>query len=185
MNYRKFTINMYSNLLDSEVDNVCFAYGNTILESNSRVIVNFRETEFSTLEEAKQYLRQQQDQRDIYEEIQKEQYQTMSATKIAEIIRTHHKNIRVTDTLIESYVELASSKVFTVDDVAFNLRQLNSIDRIIEGYVDYKLSDGSTVLISNQKQQDINNKLKQHHDVVSYMRESKENFLEVLNLLED
>lgn len=185
MNYKKFTRTLYSNLLGEEVNNVTYAFGNTIIESESKVLVNFHETDFSTLEEAKQHLRQQEEQRGIYEEIQKEQYQTMSATKIAEIIRTHHKNIRVTDTLIESYVELASSKVFTVDDVAFNLRQLNSIDRIIEGYVDYKLDDGSTVLISNQKQQDINNKLKQHHDVVSYMRESKENFLEVLNLLED
>jgi hypothetical protein len=56
---------------------------------------------------------------------------------------------------------------------------------LIEGRIDYKLNDGTVVVITDGVQQRINNVFAQHQDVVEYMRESKENFLNVLNLLEE
>ena len=68
--------------------------------------------------------------------------------------------------------------------ISQEIRKFNNFDRLIEGHVDYKLDDGSVVVISEETQQRINSTFGQHKDVVQYMRESKDNFLSVLNQLE-
>ena len=45
----------------------------------------------------------------LVEEVTKEIYEEIPNAKVAEIIKEYHE-VKVTDTLIESYLELASSK---------------------------------------------------------------------------
>ena len=108
----------------------------------------------------------------------------MSDNIVANIITKHH-NVRVTDTLVESYVELASSKLFTTDPVAHDIRRFNKLDSLVEGHFDYVLDDGSTVVITEETQQRINKVFGHHQDVIEYMRESQDNFLDVLDQLGD
>lgn len=169
-------------------DIVCRArcFGHTILETvDQRILVDNLPSDFSTIDEARQFLKQQDMCCKIEQEIQQEQYDEISGNKVVNIIKEHYRDIRVTDTLIESYVELASSKMFTVDPVALDIRNLNKLDRLIESHVDFKLDDGAVIVISEGVQSLINNTFAEHSDVINHMRLNKENFLSVLDQLEE
>jgi hypothetical protein len=161
-------------------------HGHTIHETVDGIILVDRiETEHSSIEEAVEQIRRQKLSEDIQLLVQQEAYDQILDTMVVGIIKEHHGNIRTTDTLIESYIELASSKMFTVDPVVHDIKRINKLDRLVEGHFDYALADGSTIIISEETQQRINNIFKKHQDIVEYMRESKENFLDVLNQLGD
>lgn len=117
------------------------------------------------------------------EEITSDTYEDISDSKIASIIKEYH-GVKVTDTLIESYLELAKSKAFTVDPIAADIRNLNKFDKLVEGKIDYILEDESIVAINEETQLLLNKLLQDNYDIVSYMRESKENFLQVIQQIE-
>lgn len=148
------------------------------------ILIDHETTNFKSLEEARQYIVQEYNTELLEQETAQDLYEEISDIKIADIIKEHH-NIKVTDTLIESYVELASSKLFTIDPVATDIRNLNKIDKLIEGKIDFKLNDGSVVAINKDTQVYINNLLQNHNDVVEYMRENTENFLSVIKQIKE
>lgn len=115
----------------------------------------------------------------LVEEVAKETYSEIPEAKVAEIIKEHH-DVKVTDTLIESYLELASSNIFTVDPVICELRKYNKLDKLIEGKIHYTLSDGSVVTISESTQELLNKLLQGQTEIIDYMRESKEQFIHVI-----
>jgi len=143
------------------------------------VLIDKEKTSFQDLEEARQYLKQKYYTKNIEEQIKTELYDQISENKIANIIKEHH-DIKVTDTLIESYIELASSKLFTVDPVVQEIRNLNKLDKLIEGKIDYKLTDGSIIAINEDTQEQLNNLLDNQQEIIEYMRQSKDNFIHVL-----
>lgn len=186
MNYKQFRTSLYATVTGSDVVNQTSCFGKTICETaDGEIFVDGARTEHSSLEEASDSIRHERLQEDIQREIQQELYEEMSDNKIADIIKTHHENIRITDTLIESYVELASSKLFTTDKVAQDIRKLNKLDRVVENRVDFKLEDGTVVVITEETQNKINKIFGHHSDVVAYMRQSIDNFLDVVNQLEE
>ena len=89
----------------------------------------------------------------LEKEVAQEIYEEMAESRIAKIIKEHY-DIKVTEQLIESYVELASSKLFTIDPVVLKIRELNKLDSIIENKLDYVLADGSIVAINEETQQE-------------------------------
>lgn len=115
----------------------------------------------------------------VVEEVAKETYEEIPNTKVAEIIKEYHE-VRVTDTLIESYLELASSNQFSVDPVICELRKYNKLDRIVEGKIHYTLNDNTVVAISEATQELLNKLLQGQTEIIDYMRESKEKFLHVI-----
>jgi nitrous oxide reductase len=149
------------------------------LTEDGVVLVDKQETKFKALEEARQYIINLKDTKILEETVKTELYNDISDNKIANIIKEHH-DVKVTDTLIESYIELASSKLFTIDPVVQDIRDLNRLDRIIEGKIDYKLADGSIVAIDELTQYRLNELLNNQQEIIEYMRESKDNFLHVL-----
>lgn len=186
MKFQQFQSSIYSAVAGADVKRQSLYYGSAIVETvDGTVLIDRVETQFSCLEEASEYLKQQKLQEEIQRDIQQELYEEMSDNKIADIIRQYHSGIRVTDTLIESYVELASSKIFTADPVAQEIRKFNKLDRLIEGRLDYTLNDGTTIIISEDAQEKINNLFGQHDDIISYMRTSQKAFLSVLNQIEE
>ena len=159
------------------------SYGHVIQKSEDGVILIDNEvTDFTGLEEARQYIVRQEQAKQIEEEVKTDLYEELSDNTIANIIQEHH-DVKVTDTLIESYIEFASSKIFTVDPVVTEIRKLNKLDKLVEGKLDYVLNDNSVIAISEHTQQKLNSLFDGHQDVVEYMRESKENFLEVIRNL--
>ena len=146
------------------------------LSSDGKVYIDNELTEFESLDEARSFVKH----KDIGNEISKEIYEEILENKIANIIREEHK-VKVTDTLVESYIDLASSKLFTTDKVVQRIRELNRHDSILENKLHYVLNDGSTVAIDVGTQEYLNSILDQ--EVVEYMREGKENFINALQLL--
>lgn len=185
MNYTKFQSSVFKAVAGSDVNSQVSCYGKNLTETvDGRIFVDRVETCYLSLEEAVEQIKQQKLQQDVQRDIQEELYEDMSYNTIAQIIKEHY-NVKVTDTLIESYIELASSKIFTVDPVAQDIRKYNKLDRLIEDRHDYKLDDGSIIVITEDAQQRINKVFGGHSDVVEYMRESKENFLTVLDQLQE
>lgn len=119
------------------------------------------------------------------EEIIKDTYNGIEDGRIASIIKEYHEDIKVTNTLIESYKELASSNIFNIDPVAQEIRKLNKLDSIVENKIHYRLNDNTIVAINEETQQQLNNLLATQKEIVEYMRESKSNFLHVLNKIKE
>ena len=156
------------------------SYGHIIEQtSNGKVTIDGEKTSFKDLEEARQYIKTQQHTKAIEEQVKTELYEDIPDNKIANIIKEHH-DIKVTDTLIESYIELASSKLFTVDPVVLEIRNLNKLDKLIEGKIDYKLKDGTIIAINESTQYKLIELFKDEQEIIEHMRESKENFIDVL-----
>ena len=152
---------MYFNQFKSKlngynIQSSLYSYGHLIEQTEDAILIDGISTEHTTLEEARQYIKQTNIAEHLEEEIAKELYEDISENKIANIIKEHH-DIKVTDTIIESYIGLASSKVFTLDPVVEEIRTLNKLDKLIEGKLDFHLNDGTTVAINESTYNQINN----------------------------
>jgi len=161
------------------------SYGHMIEQtSNGKILIDGEKTSFTDLEEARQYVKAKQYNKTIEEQVKTQLYEDIPDNKIANIIKEHH-DIKVTDTLIESYIELASSKLFTVDPVVLEIRSLNKLDKLIEGKIDYKLADGTIIAINESTQDKLTELFKDEQEIIEHMRESKENFIDVLKQIGD
>jgi len=186
MQYKQLQTNIYSTILGESVQNYSTVYGRSIVETvGGDVYINGALSDCVSLEEAEDQIRQQKIQEDIQHEIRLEQISEMSHDKMAAIIKSHHNSIRVTDTLIESYVELTSSKIFTLDPVVAEMRDYNKLGSLVEGKIDFKLDDGTVVAINEDTLTMINNIFEGHTDVVQYMRQSLDNFVSVVEQIEN
>ena len=185
MNFYQFNKGLKQSVCGSQVQKESVSYGrNIILTVEGKVFVDFKETEFKSLEEAKEYTKRDYISHRLEEEVSKDSYEDLSEVTIANIIKEHH-NVKVTDTLIENYLQLASSNMFSVDPVVQKIRSLNKLDRLIEGKLNYSLNDGSVVAINEATQERLNNLLQNHVEIIEYMRESKDNFFHVIRKLEE
>jgi len=180
MFYKQFSRKLSQDITGVEVTDQLHSNGHLIEQTvDGTVLVDKEETEFKGVEEARQYIKTQYDTKILEEEIKTEVYDDISDNKIANIIKEHH-DIKVTDTLIESYVELASSKLFTTDPVVQEIRELNKLDKLVEGKIDYKLEDDSIIAINEYTQFRLNSLFKNQKEIIEHMRQSKENFISVL-----
>ena len=179
MQFYQFTKSLKETIVGTQIleESECHGYS-IVLSTDGKVFVDNKETELSSIEEAREYI----NQIILEEELTQELYEEIPQIKIAELIKEHH-DIKVTDTLIEQYIELASSKLFSADPVIQEIRKMNSVDNLVEGKIDYKLDDGSIVAIDEQTNKEINNLLAEHSDIVEYMRQSKHNFMSVIREL--
>lgn len=151
---------------------------------DGKVLINGNETEFKNIEEARQYIKQDYIAKQLEEEISTEIYEDISDNKVASIIKEYH-DVKVTDTLIENYIQLASSRMFSIDPVVQEIRKLNKLDNLVEGKLHYVLNDESIVAIDESTQEQLNNLLQNQTDIVNYMRESKDNFMYVIRKIEE
>lgn len=160
-------------------------YGSLVEEaSDGTIFIDNKETVFESLEEARIYIKQKEYSDNLEQQITKDIYEEITDTRIAKIIKEHH-DIKVTDTLIESYIELASSNIFTVDPVVQKIRSLNKLDVVVEGKIHYELNDGTTIAINEDTQAKLNNLLANQKEIIEYMREGKKNFFHVLERIEE
>lgn len=181
MLYSKFI----KSIKGSDVVESVRTYGHAIdLRQDGTVTINGECTDFDSLEEARKYIKNKTISEKLEAQISNEIYEEISEDRIASIIKEYH-NVKVTDTLIESYIDLASSKIFTVDPVVYEMRKLNKLDLVVEGKIHYTLNDGTTVAINLSTQETINKLLANETDIIEYMRESKENFMHVVGALKE
>lgn len=185
MLYTQFTKTLNKTISGEEIVETIHFRDNTIQRTaDGKVLIDNNLTEHTTLEEARKYIKQVYISHKLEEDVAKEIYEELSDITIAKIIKEHH-NVKVTDTLIETYVELASSNLFTVDPVVFDIRKLNKVDRLIEGKIHYTLGDGSVIAISESTQERLNKLLSSKQEIVEQMRQGKESFMSMLDQLEE
>lgn len=155
-------------------------YDHIIQKDEDGVIyIGNAKTKFTELEEARNYIKTQTDSKYLEEQVKTEIYEELSENKIADIIQKYY-DVKVTDTLIESYIDLASSKLFTLDPAVEDIRKLNKLDTLVEGKIDYRLEDDSVIAISQHTNEKLKDLFQAHTDVVEHMRQTKENFVKVL-----
>jgi len=172
--YSKLKLNVLAenNLLDS------FVYqGDRIAITNDlAVYVNNKKTDLviESLEEAREdivsYIKNNKLVNDIDNIIPEE--------KIATLIRKYHKVNKITDTLVESYIELASSNMFSIDPVITEIKRQTVGN--FNNKLEYTLNDGSVVAIDEETQSNLSTLLKNKYEIIDYMRESKNNFMYVI-----
>jgi nitrogenase subunit NifH len=177
MNYNEFTSKLHSG-------EHIRSYGHLIEMLDGVVTIDGELTKFKSLEEARENIKQEYAAHKIEEQVSKELYEEISDAKVASIIKEYH-DVKVTDTLIETYIQLASSNMFSVDPVVQDIRALNKLDTIVEGKLHYVLADDTIVAISEQTQERLNKLLGNQTEIIEYMRESTENFLSVLEQIEE
>ena len=132
------------------------------------------EDTFESLEEAKIYARRYVENKKLLEDINT----TVPEEKVANYIRQFHNVDKITDTLIESYIELASSNLFSVDPVVVAIKERSAVE--FSGKLEYQLADGNIVAINEDTQETLNTLLENKPEIVDYMRESKNNFMRIL-----
>lgn len=179
MNYIQFTRKLKETICESKILDESTFMGHSILLSEEGIFIDFNRTQLSSIEEAKEFIAKAK----FEEEVVQDLYEDISDVKIASLIKEHHNISKVTNTIIESYINLASSKVFAADPVVTDLRKNISVDRLIESKIDYILNDGSIVAISEETQDILNQLLDDKYQLVEYMRENKENFMNILREL--
>jgi hypothetical protein len=140
------------------------------------------ESKLNSLEEVREYINLQESAKEARTKI----YEELSQEKIANIIKKHNENTKITTSLIESYITLASSKKFTVDPVLFEMREINRSSRMFQNKIDFLLNDEKTVAISEDTYKKIENLLnnkENRQELINYMRENANNFLSVIKQL--
>ena len=129
--------------------------------------------EVKNLEEAREYSKIHIDSSILIENIDT----VIPEEKIVNLVTKYHSSIKITDTIVESYLELASSNLFTIDPVLLEIKQRNSS---LIGKIEHTLNDGSIVAIDESTQNLLNTLLEDKYQIVEYMRESKENFMRII-----
>lgn len=185
MKYSDFKRKVYSSLVESDIVAHELCHGVHLIESSDGIIfINESVTDFKSIEEARDFVRNVKLQEQLQEEIEEELYEELTYDRVAEIIREHY-DVRVTDSLVESYVELAASKEFTLDPVVLEISKHNKLDRIVEDRIDFQLKDGSSMVLTEETYQHINKVFGQHSDIINYMKQSVDNFMSVVGALEE
>lgn len=182
MNYSKFSSNLNKTLAGVDIRESIYIFGHTIQKTiDGTILIDNKETYCKDLSEAKRYIIQQLHTDNIQQEIIDEVYAD-SRMKIANIIKEEH-GIKVTNNIIDQYITIASDKPFSLDPVVQQIREMNSFDSIIDGKIHYILNDESVVAISEDTIETLNNVLENKLDVVDFMKESSDNFLQIINVI--
>lgn len=185
MIFKEFYKNVQSSTVKQLVEDWTYFYGFRISQgSDGSVFINDMQTEFLSIQEAKDFIDSQQIQSQIVEELHLDASNRRLSNKIAGVIKEHY-DVKVTDTLVDSYIELVKSKIFTADPVACEIKKNFTFGNLVEGRYDYKLDDGNVVIITEKTQTKINNIFGSYPEIINHMRSSVNNFLTVIAQLED
>lgn len=173
--YSKFRQNLKEQqmVLDSFVVEDCQVY----ITKNYEIIINDEYIgDVTSLEEARSYARKYIEHKKIIEDIDS----IIPEEKVVNLIRKYHDIDKITSTLVESYIDLASSNIFSLDPVITEIKQNSSQ---LPGKFEYTLDDGNIVAINESTQKRLSNLLEDKYQIVEYMRKSKENFMHVVREL--
>lgn len=109
-----------------------------------------------------------------------EDHYTVSDEKLVSIISST-LDVKITDTMLESYKRQLNTREFSLDPVITEVRRRMSSN--FADKTEYILDDGNTVAISEQTQSMLTTLLEDKYSIVKYMRVSKENFMHVVRKL--
>ena len=174
MNYKQFQRRLNKSLLDIDLKNQYQVGVDVIKETaDSKFIV--ASAKFSSFKEALNFSRSRK-----YDQLFDSIHSTVSDHAIAALIR-EHRDVKVTNTLIESIKALVETKEFTLDPVVESIRT----NVLFDDKLDFVLEDNSTVYIDRSTIKHLNNVFAEHLDVINYMKQSSNNFISVVEKLQN
>lgn len=177
MIYREFIKRIAESLYSQEVKMQCLVLGVpvSILEDNT-IVMNHRKTNFTSLNEVREFIKEF----DLKESVRTEAFKTIPSNTVATIIR-EHSNDKITNVLLESYLQQAIAREFTTDPIVLKLRNLFPIESI-NSKIDFVLEDGSIVAISKTLLERLSSK---NDKYIEDMRKSIDSFTHsIRNIIE-
>lgn len=156
-----------------------YGYDIVITESN-KIFVDSKLSNYTNINELYNYIDGKQFS-NINKEIKQDNYQVMYEHFLPNIILKNNNKTKITEHLLESYIRQATSKIFNADNVLFEIRKLNKLDKIYNNKIDYILEDGTNVVINYDTQELIIKLFSKYNDVIEYMQENKDNFIKTIN----
>jgi hypothetical protein len=169
----KSRLNEQQNIFDRFVVGECLV----VITKDLHIIIDEELVGCSnSLEEARLYACKYVTNKKIVEQINT----VIPEEKLVALIQKHHNITKITDSLIESYIELASSNTFSIDPVITEIKH-----NAIEGKFQYVLDDGSVVAIGENTQVKLSNHFKDKYQIVEHMRKSKDNFMNAIRELKE
>lgn len=160
-------------ILDSFYAEDCYVQ----ITSDNQIVVDGEYIgDCTNLEEARSYVIKYIANKKIVENIDS----VIPEEKLVKLIQRYHNIDKVTSNLVESYIELASSNLFTLDPVITEMKTVDIVGKLV-----YTLEDGSKVAINESTFERLKNLLDDKYQIVEYMRKSKENFVHVVKELKE
>lgn len=161
------------------IDRFVLGENHVFITKDLQIIVNEEYIgDAKSLEEARVYVNKYIANKKIVED----SHSLIPEERVVEFIKKHHNIDKITSNLIESYIELASSSIFSIDPVVTEIKQ-NTLE--LSGKLQYTLEDGSVVAIGENTQKRLSNLLEDKYQIVEYMRKSKDNFMHVVKELKE
>ena len=173
--YSKFrqALNEQQSLLEAFVVDECHVY----ITKDMKIIVDDEYVgDANSLDEARSYARKLIEYKSIVDNIDT----TIPEEKVVNLIKKYHSIDKITHSLVESYIDLASSNIFSIDPV---IVELNKNSSSLAGKFEFKLEDGSEVAINESTHTRLSELLEDKYQIVEYMRKSKANFMHVVKEL--
>ena len=100
--------------------------------------------------------------------------------RVIELIREHHGESKITDSLVNEYISLHEDNAFTIDPV---LLEMKTSSQNLSDKLEFTLKDGNVVAISEETISNLSAVIQDKYQIVEYMQKSKENFMHVLRKL--
>lgn len=161
------------------IDRFVLGENRVLVTNDLRVIVDDQYIgDCDSLEEARVYASKYVVSKKIIENISS----LIPEEKVVSLIKKHHNIDKITSSLVESYVEIISSNIFSIDPVITEMKR-NSVE--LNGKFQYVLEDGTTVAINEYTQKNLSTLLEDKYQIVEYMRKCKDNFMHVVKELKD
>jgi hypothetical protein len=180
MNYSNFVNHIKTTLYGLPIQKEYRLGENIIgLSEDLCIFVNYKKTDFKSIEEAKNSILEHE----LNEKLKIALYRNIPNENIINIIKEYH-DIRITNTLIESYLNMAIDKVFMIDEAVIELRNFAGAAKPINK-IDFVLNDGSTVAINENTFEMLRVYLNDKYKLIDFMRESSENFKHIVSLVKE
>lgn len=175
--FSKFKNDLYQEqkLVDRFVLESC----HVLITEDLQIIVNDEYIgDAKSLEEARAYVRKYIEHKKIVETVDS----LIPEEKVVSLIKQYHNIDKITSTLVESYIELASSNIFSLDPVVTAIKENSSQ---LPGKFEYELEDGNIVAINEKTHFTLSTLLEDKYQIIEYMRKSKDNFMHVVKELKE
>ena len=161
------------------VDRFVLGENRVFITKDLHIIVNDEYIgDAANLKEARMYVNKYITSKKIVENISS----LIPEEKVVSLIKKHHNIDKITSKLVESYIELVSLNIFSIDPVITEIKQ-NSVE--LNGKLQYVLEDGSVIAINENTQKRLSTLLEDKYQIVEYMRKSKKNFMHVVKELKE
>ena len=179
--YNKFISKLSNNIVKESISFSKYYYGYKIDATiSNKIYINKKLTSYTNINEALSYIDSKK-YSNVYSEINRDNYNYIQKNLLSDIIHKYSNNIKITENLLETYINKVKNKEFTSNKILSEIRKINKLGSKFSNKIDYILEDGSQVIIDIDTQEDMNRLFENHTDIIEYMKENKKNLMKIIN----